>query len=130
VTLTIGTRIGPYEIVSALGAGGMGEVWKARDTRLSRIVAIKVLRSQFATEPDRLRRFEEEARAIAGLNHQHICQIYDVGPGYLVLEYIEGASPRGPLAPDGQSFVINSVPEEASASPITVILNWKPRSSP
>jgi serine/threonine-protein kinase len=78
----------------------MGEVYRARDSRLGRDVAIKVLPPQFAAEPDRLRRFEEEARAIAGLNHPHICQIYDVGPGYLVLEYIEGAPPKGPLAPD------------------------------
>jgi TolB-like protein/Tfp pilus assembly protein PilF len=78
----------------------MGEIYRARDSRLGRDVAIKVLPTQFATEPDRLRRFEEEARAIAGLNHPNICQIYDVGPGYLVLEYIQGTPPRGPLAPD------------------------------
>ena len=97
--LARGTRLGPYEVVSALGAGGMGEVYRARDHRLARDVAIKVLPAPFAADPDRLRRFEEEARAIAGLNHPHICQIYDVGPGYLVLEYIEGAPPRGPLEP-------------------------------
>ena len=96
----MGTRLGPYEVVASIGAGGMGEVYRARDGRLGRDVAIKVLPAQFAAEPDRLRRFEEEARAIAGLNHPHICQIYDVGPGYLVLEYIEGTPPRGPLAPD------------------------------
>ena len=97
--LARGTRLGPYEVVSALGAGGMGEVYRARDHRLARDVAIKVLPAPFAADPDRLRRFEEEARAIAGLNHPHICQIYDVGPGYFVLEYIEGAPPRGPLEP-------------------------------
>ena len=75
----------------------MGEVYRGRDSRLGRDVAIKVLPPQFATEPDRLRRFEEEARAIAGLNHQHICQIYDVGPGYLVLEYIEARRRGGHL---------------------------------
>ena len=100
MALSAGSRLGPYEVVSPIGAGGMGEVYRARDSRLGRDVAIKVLPTQFATEPDRLRRFEEEARAIAGLNHPHICQIYDVGPGYLVLEYIEGTPPRGPLAPD------------------------------
>ena len=100
VSLAAGSRLGPYEVLSSIGAGGMGEVYRARDDRLGRDVAIKVLPAQFAAEPDRLRRFEEEARAIAGLNHPHICQIYDVGPGYLVLEYIEGAPPRGPLAPD------------------------------
>jgi len=100
VTLATGSRLGPYEVIAAIGAGGMGEVYRARDSRLGRDVAIKILPPQFAAQPDRLRRFEEEARAIAGLNHPHICQIYDVGPGYLVLEYIEGTPPRGPYAPD------------------------------
>jgi serine/threonine protein kinase len=96
--LSAGTRLGPYEILSALGAGGMGEVYRARDTRLERDVAIKVLPEQFAADPDRLRRFEHEARAIAALNHPHICQLHDIGPGYLVLEYIEGEPLRGPMA--------------------------------
>ena len=100
MSLSVGTRLGPYEILSALGAGGMGEVYRAQDTRLDRTVAIKVLPAQFAAAPDRLRRFEEEARAIASLNHPHICQIYDIGPGYLVLEYIDGTPPQGPLTPD------------------------------
>src|SRR3977135_2880994 len=91
-------RLGAYEIVSALGAGGMGEVYRARDTRLERDVAIKVLPEAFATDPDRLRRFEQEARAIAALNHPHICQIHDIGPGYLVLEYVEGESLHGAMA--------------------------------
>src|ERR1041385_6535974 len=89
--LSAGTRLGPYEILAPLGAGGMGEVWKARDTRLSRVVAIKQLKGQHSA------RFEHEARAIASLNHPHICQIYDVGPDYLVLEYVEGSPVRGPL---------------------------------
>ena len=89
-----GDQIGPYEILSSLGAGGMGEVWKARDTRLDRIVAIKTLKGQHTA------RFEQEARAIAALNHPHICQIYDIGPDYLVLEYVEGKPLRGPLPPD------------------------------
>ena len=92
MTLAAGTRLGPYEILSALGTGGMGEVWKARDTRLDRIVAIKQLTRQHSD------RFEQEARAIAALNHQHICQIYDVGPDYLVLEYVEGQPLQGPPA--------------------------------
>ena len=100
VTLQPGTRIGPYEVLSALGAGGMGEVYRARDTRLDRIVALKVLPAQLAAEPDRQRRFEGEARAIASLNHPHICQIYDIGPDYLVLEYVEGTPPQGPLIPE------------------------------
>src|SRR5688572_4506307 len=76
----------------------MGEVYKARDTRLDRTVAIKVLPAPVADDPDRLRRFEHEARAIASLNHPHICQLYDIGPGYLVLEYIDGVPLRGPVA--------------------------------
>src|SRR5271169_5431450 len=86
-----GDKLGPYEIDVLIGAGGMGEVWKARDTRLDRMVAIKRLKSQHSA------RFEQEASAIAALNHPHICQIYDVGPDYLVLEYVEGAPIKGPL---------------------------------
>src|SRR6476469_6809907 len=89
--LTAGTRLGPYEILSSLGAGGMGEVYKARDTRLDRIVAVKISREQFSE------RFEREARAVAALNHPHICQIYDVGPEYLVIEFVEGTPLHGPL---------------------------------
>jgi serine/threonine-protein kinase len=98
LALTPGSRLGPYEVVALLGAGGMGEVYKALDTRLDRTVAIKVLPAPVAHNADRLRRFEDEARAIASLNHPHICQLYDIGPGYLVLEYIDGAPLRGPLA--------------------------------
>ena len=98
LALTPGTRLGPYEIVVLLGAGGMGEVYRARDSRLDRDVAIKVLPAPVAHDADRLRRFEHEARAIASLNHPHICQLYDIGPGYLVLEYIDGAPLRGPVA--------------------------------
>src|SRR5438105_1530691 len=86
-----GDRFGPYEILAPLGVGGMGEVWKARDTRLNRIVAIKRLKDQH------MARFEQEARAIAALNHQNICQIYNVGPDYLVMEYVEGKPVSGPL---------------------------------
>src|SRR5437867_12033260 len=82
--MTPGTKLGPYEIVAPIGAGGMGEVYQARDTRLDRIVAVKISAEQF-TE-----RFEREARAVAALNHPHICTLYDVGPNYLVMEYIEG----------------------------------------
>jgi eukaryotic-like serine/threonine-protein kinase len=85
LSLTTGTRLGPYEILAPIGAGGMGEVYKARDTRLDRIVAIKVSKDQFSE------RFQREARAIASLNHPHICQLYDVGPNFLVMEFVEGA---------------------------------------
>jgi TolB-like protein/Tfp pilus assembly protein PilF/predicted Ser/Thr protein kinase len=91
MSLSPGEQLGRYEILSPIGAGGMGEVWKARDTRLDRIVAIKQLKAQHNS------RFEQEARAIAALNHPNICQIYDIGPDYLVLEYIEGKPLAGPL---------------------------------
>src|SRR5450432_1351411 len=97
--LEAGSRLGPYEVLSPIGAGGMGEVWKARDTRLGRTVAIKTLRVEFSE------RFEREARAVAALNHPHICQIYDVGPNYLVMEYVEGSPLKGPLPP-GQAIAL------------------------
>ncbi len=90
-SFTPGERLGPYESLAAIGAGGMGEVWKARDTRLDRIVAIKICKEQFSE------RFEREARAAAALNHPNICQLYDVGPNYLVMEFIEGVPLKGPL---------------------------------
>jgi dipeptidyl aminopeptidase/acylaminoacyl peptidase/predicted Ser/Thr protein kinase len=89
--LSVGDRLGPYEIVAAVGAGGMGAVYRARDTRLDRVVAIKVSAAEFGE------RFEREARAIAQFNHPHICQLYDVGPNYLVMEYIEGTPLAGPM---------------------------------
>src|SRR6202163_1993376 len=92
--LSAGDKLGPYEVIAAIGVGGMGEVYKARDTRLDRIVAIKVSKTEFSE------RFEREARVIATLNHPHICQLYDVGPNYLVMEYIEGTPLKGPLPLD------------------------------
>jgi serine/threonine protein kinase len=89
--LDAGTRLGPYEILTPIGAGGMGEVYKARDTRLDRVVAIKLCAEQFNE------RFEREARAVAALNHPNICALYDVGPNYLVMEYIEGPTLAGPI---------------------------------
>ena len=97
MSLAAGSRLGPYEIVTPLCAGGMGEVYRARDTRLHRDVVLKVLPDAFAADPDRVRRFQQEARAVAALSHPHICQIFDVGPDYLVLEYVEGTPLRGPL---------------------------------
>jgi serine/threonine protein kinase/Tol biopolymer transport system component len=94
MAITAGTRLGPYEITSAIGAGGMGEVYRARDTRLNRTVAIKVLPEHFADRPELRERFEREAKTIASLNHPHICTLYDVGhqngADYLVMEHIEG----------------------------------------
>jgi tRNA A-37 threonylcarbamoyl transferase component Bud32/Tol biopolymer transport system component len=92
--LSAGDKLGPYEILAPLGAGGMGEVYKARDTRLDRMVAIKISKEKFT------QRFEQEARAVASLNHPRICQLYDVGPDYLVMELIEGTPLKGPLAPE------------------------------
>src|SRR5260370_30121335 len=89
-----GTKLGPYEILALIGAGGMGEVYRALDRRLGRDVAIKVSQEEF-TE-----RFEREARAVAAINHPNICHLYDVGPNYLVMELIEGESPQGPLPLD------------------------------
>ena len=86
-----GDKLGPYEILAPIGAGGMGEVYKARDTRLDRIVAIKQLKGLHSA------RFHQEGRALAALNHPNICTLHDVGPDYLVMEYIEGTPLRGPL---------------------------------
>jgi eukaryotic-like serine/threonine-protein kinase len=92
--LTDGTKLGPYEIQSQLGAGGMGEVYRARDTRLDRTVAIKILASHLSASPELKQRMEREARAISSLNHPHICQLYDIGSqdgtDYLVMEFLEG----------------------------------------
>src|SRR3974377_1964529 len=89
--LPAGDKLGPYEILAQIGAGGMGEVYRARDGRVGRDVAIKVSAERFSD------RFELEARAIAALNHPNICQLYDVGPDYLVMEYVQGAPLKGPL---------------------------------
>src|ERR1700727_319285 len=92
--LTSGTKLGPYEIQSPLGEGGMGEVYRARDTRLDRAVAIKVLVSHLSSSPELKQRMEREAKAISALNHPHICRLYDVGSQdgteYLVMELLEG----------------------------------------
>jgi serine/threonine protein kinase len=106
MALVAGTRLGPYEIVAPIGAGGMGDVYRARDTRLDRTVAIKVLNSALVASPDLKARFEREARAISRLNHPNICTLHDVGhdggTDYLVMEFIEGESladrlRKGPL---------------------------------
>src|SRR5215471_313875 len=92
--LSSGVRLGPYEILAPLGAGGMGEVYRARDTRLERIVAVKILPAQFSADPIRKQRLEREAKTISNLNHPHICVLYDVGHqdgiDYLVMECVEG----------------------------------------
>ena len=90
MSLSPGGRLGPYEIVAAIGAGGMGEVYRARDTKLQRDVAIKVLPPLFARDPERLARFEREARTLAALNHPHIAQVYGIESGALVMEFVDG----------------------------------------
>jgi serine/threonine protein kinase len=113
--LSVGDKLGPDEILAPIGAGGMGEVWKARDMRLSRTVAIKHLSQQHRG------RFEQEARAVAALNHPHIRHIFNVGPDYLVMEYVEGKPLAGPM-PVGEAvklaLQIASAIEEAHANGI------------
>src|SRR6202034_1790995 len=109
MSLASGTKLGPYEIQSPLGAGGMGEVYRARDTRLDRTVAIKVLPLHLSANPELRVRFEREAKAISALQHPHICVLYDVGSqndvDFLVMEYLEGETlytrlARKPLSTD------------------------------
>src|SRR5215467_437408 len=89
--------IGHYKIVSKLGEGGMGEVWRATDTKLGREVALKVLPQAFAQDPDRMARFQREAQVLASLNHPNIAHLYGVEDRALVMELVEGESPKGPL---------------------------------
>jgi serine/threonine protein kinase len=106
--LTVGTRLGSYEILSALGAGGMGEVYRARDTRLDREVAIKVLPEVFVSDPERVARFQREAKTLAALNHPHIAQIYG----------LDGQEGRDRQDETAISFIVMELP-------ITVVVNWK-----
>src|ERR1700685_487567 len=116
MTLLPGTKLGPYEIVAPIGAGGMGEVYRAKDTRLGRDVAIKVLPEAFARDADRLRRFEQEARAVAALNHPNILAIHDIGEyngaPFLVSELLEGHSLREEL--NGGALPTRRAVEDAS----------------
>src|SRR6266581_7307325 len=107
--LSSGARLGPYEVQAAIGAGGMGEVYRAKDTRLDRVVALKVLPSDLSSNPERRQRLEREARAISRLSHPHICTLYDIGHqdgvDFLVMEYLEGETIehrllKGPLLPE------------------------------
>ena len=109
MTLSPGTKLGPYAIVAPLGAGGMGEVYKAKDTRLDRSVAIKVLPPDVQQHPDREARFEREAKAISQLTHPHICTLHDIGRDgdtlFLVMEHLQGETlaarlEKGPLSLD------------------------------
>src|SRR6516164_9823003 len=109
MALAPGSKLGPYEVVSVLGAGGMGEVYRARDTRLGRDVAIKVLPQHLASDANLQQRLEREARAVSRLSHPHICTLHDIGhqegTDFLVMELVDGETlehrlMRGPLAPD------------------------------
>src|ERR1700674_1103168 len=109
MSLTPGTKLGPYEVIASAGAGGMGEVYRARDTRLDRTVAIKILPAHLSDNPEAKQRFDHEARAISSLNHPNICTLYDVGHqdgmDYLVMEFLEGETlaarlAKGPLLPE------------------------------
>ena len=107
MSLAAETQLGPYKIIALIGAGGMGEVYRARDTRLLRDVALKLLPESFTTDPDRLRRFEQEARAVAALNHPNIVSVYDVGNEggvhYIVSEFLEGETLRQLISPSGMA---------------------------
>ena len=121
MVLSLGTRLGPYEILSAIGAGGMGEVYRARDTRLARDVAVKVLPASASADPDRVRRFEQEARAAAALSHPNILAVYDIGSHgdalFIVSELLEGETLRSRLS-KGQPAGVAS-PGPASQTPHT-----------
>ena len=125
VALPPGTCIGPYEILSALGAGGMGEVYRARDTKLNRDVALKVLLPAVANDPERLARFRREAQILASLNHPHIAQIYGVedrdGTTALAMEFVAGVSladriARGPLPVEDALAIARQVAEALEAA--------------
>jgi len=110
-----GHKLGPYEILSPLGRGGMGEVWRARDLRLGRDVAIKISGQQFSDQ------FEREARAIAALNHPNICTLHDVGPNYLVMEIVEGPTlaeliAKGPIQLDEALSIARQIAEALDAA--------------
>jgi serine/threonine protein kinase len=111
VSLAPGVRLGAYEIIALVGAGGMGEIYRARDTRLDRTVAVKVLVDSLAADPQLRDRFDREARAISSLNHPHICTLFDVGHhdgvDFLVLEYLEGQTLAERLAPGGERSALD-----------------------
>jgi len=136
-----GSRIGVYEVTAPIGEGGMGQVWRATDSTLGRQVAIKILPDAFASDPERLARFEREAKTLASLNHPHIAAIYGfeaAGPSFqagtpVVLfpaRIVGGGSvaanhPQYAVALDGR-FLINQPVADATAAPITLLLNWRP----
>jgi serine/threonine protein kinase/sugar lactone lactonase YvrE len=131
LAVTRGTRLGPYEVTGLIGAGGMGEVYRARDTRLGREVAVKVLPADFASDPERLRRFEREARAVASLNHPHILTVHDVGTHgdtpYVVTELLQGRTlrevleHRAPALKQALAFAVQAAQGLAAAHKKSVV---------
>jgi serine/threonine protein kinase len=111
MAMASGTRLGPYEVLSPLGAGGMGQVYRARDTRLDRTVAIKILPAHLSADPTRKQRFEREAKAISSLNHPHICVLFDV----------RGPAPNYDVHPDGKRVLVLKSPDNSSNAPITSV---------
>ncbi len=139
MTIAAGTRFGAYEVLAPLGAGGMGEVYRARDTRLDRAVALKVLPADYAQDADRLKRFEQEARATSALNHPNIPTVYDIGQHegapFIVAELLEGEELRAPVraiggtssyavTAAGERFLFVTAREEAASLQFTVVVNW------
>src|SRR5436190_1583999 len=121
MSLATGTRLGPYEILSAIGAGGMGEVYRARDTKLHREVAIKVLPDLFAADPERLARFEREAQLLASLNHSNIAHVYGVEGRALVMELVDGEDlaqrlARGPIPLDETLAIARQIVDALEAA--------------
>src|SRR5436190_21500052 len=121
MSLATGTRLGPYEILSAIGAGGMGEVYRARDGKLQRDVAIKVLPDLFAADPERLARFEREAQLLASLNHPNIAHVYGVEERALVMELVEGEDlaqrlSRGPIPVEDAGPIARQIAEALEAA--------------
>jgi eukaryotic-like serine/threonine-protein kinase len=132
MSLEVGRQLGSYEIVSLLGKGGMGEVYRARDLKLKRDVAIKILPEEFSRDHDRVTRFQREAEVLASLNHTNIASIYDLqetnGSSFLVLELVEGETlaeriQRGALPIDEALQIAVGICD----APITLLMNWKPQ---
>src|ERR1700680_2220799 len=127
MALTSGTKLGPYEILAPLGVGGMGEVYRARDSKLRRDVALKVLPDEFARDPDRMASFRREAELLAALNHPHIVQIYAVEENALVMELVEGETLKGPLPLDEALRIATQIADALEAAPEKGIVLQVPR---
>src|SRR5215469_1161381 len=116
MALAAGDKLGPYEILAPIGAGGMGEVYRAKDTKLKREVALKVLPDAFATDPERMARFQREAELLAALNHPNIAHVYGVEDRALVMELVEGETLKGPIPLDQALAIADQIAEALSAA--------------